>query len=44
LKEPIEYAPDFEFKSETKINKVPHFIKMGKNMGPKGKPMSRVIG
>ena len=43
LKKEIEYQPDLNFKSEQKLKSLPHFQKMGKNMGPKGKPMSRVL-
>ena len=42
LKKEIEQKPDFEFEGE-KHKKVPRFISMGKNMGPKGKPESRVL-
>ncbi len=44
LKKQIENVPDFEFKSENKkINRLPQFFKLGKHMGPKGKPLSRVL-
>lgn len=42
LKKEIENKPDFEFEGE-KHKKIPRFISMGKNMGPKGKPESRVL-
>lgn len=43
LKNPPSFKPDFDFKSEEKIETVPRFISLGKGLGPKGKAGKRVL-
>ena len=43
LKQEILHTPDFNHELDVKSKYVPHFISMGKGMGPKGKPETKVL-